>query len=134
MSRTLQAGAIAVKLVDGSPRILVVSAKKNPGHWIFPKGHIELGESPQQTSVRELCEEAGVQGDALERVGVLEFQAGAELLTVEHFLVRFLDQVGPGDGRKCQWCTYEEARQLLSFEETKRLLATAQPLIAHHFG
>jgi len=33
--------------------ILLVRAKKNPSIWIFPKGHIENGETPQETALRE---------------------------------------------------------------------------------
>jgi len=31
------------------------------GSWVFPKGHIEPGEDPLQTAVRETFEEAGVR-------------------------------------------------------------------------
>ena len=30
---------------------------KNKGHWDFPKGHIENGETEPQTALRELAEE-----------------------------------------------------------------------------
>lgn len=30
------------------------------GHWTFPKGHPEAGETPQQTAERELVEETGL--------------------------------------------------------------------------
>ena len=30
------------------------------GHWDFPKGHVEIGESELQTAVRELAEETGI--------------------------------------------------------------------------
>lgn len=33
----------------------------NGGHWGFPKGHQEKGESPKQTAERELFEETGME-------------------------------------------------------------------------
>lgn len=33
----------------------------NGGHWGFPKGHSEKGESPKQTAERELKEETGME-------------------------------------------------------------------------
>ncbi|MGE0198735.1 MAG: bis(5'-nucleosyl)-tetraphosphatase [Simkaniaceae bacterium] len=33
----------------------------NGGHWGFPKGHSEKGESPKETAARELLEETGMQ-------------------------------------------------------------------------
>ena len=31
------------------------------GHWDFPKGHVEKGESETQTALRELTEETGIK-------------------------------------------------------------------------
>ena len=33
------------------------------GHWDFPKGHIEEGESDRETALRELREETGIKED-----------------------------------------------------------------------
>ena len=33
-----QAGGIVFDSVDGQPRILLVTARRAPSHWIFPKG------------------------------------------------------------------------------------------------
>ena len=30
------------------------------GHWSFPKGHVEAGESERQTALREVREETGL--------------------------------------------------------------------------
>ena len=34
---------------------------KGGGHWDFPKGHIEKGESETETTLRELREETGIK-------------------------------------------------------------------------
>lgn len=36
------------------------------GHWDFPKGHIEKGETKQETALRELKEEAGISAQLCE--------------------------------------------------------------------
>ena len=33
----------------------------NGGHWDFPKGHMELNETKQQTAIREVEEETGIK-------------------------------------------------------------------------
>ncbi len=35
------------------------------GHWDFPKGHIEKGETKQETALRELQEEAGITANLI---------------------------------------------------------------------
>lgn len=44
---------------------------KNGGHWGFPKGHAEEGESPILAAQRELAEEAGITD--IDIVGGKEF-------------------------------------------------------------
>lgn len=117
-----------------SPRILVATAKKNPNDWIFPKGHIETGETPQQAAVRELEEETGFTGDILDYAGSEEFDLRDRRIRVEYYLVRETAQVGLGEGRRLRWCRYEEALELLTFEKSKQVLVEARPLIERHIA
>ncbi len=57
-------GAIAVVHHDG--RFLLVKRRKEPNAdtWGFPGGHVELGETALDATVRELAEETGVVGRA----------------------------------------------------------------------
>ena len=119
MSTVRQAGAIAVRGKPPGARVLLVRAKKDPSQWIFPKGHIEPGESPEDAALRELHEEAGVTGEVLGRAGTSEFKSGREDVRVEYFGVRFKETAGPGDGRETRWSTFDEARGLLSFQDAR---------------
>ena len=51
------AGTIVIK--DNKYLLLHYTA----GHWDFAKGHVEAGESLQQTAIRELKEETGLDGE-----------------------------------------------------------------------
>ena len=64
-----QAGGIAFRGSGRDLSILLVTSKKQAGFWIFPKGHIERGETAAEAGVRETEEEAGVTGDLLGPVG-----------------------------------------------------------------
>ncbi len=52
-------GAIVFREIEGETRVLLVQHK--PGHWSFPKGHKEQGESDHETAIREVYEETGVR-------------------------------------------------------------------------
>lgn len=41
-------------------RVLVIKQARN-NNWSFPKGHVEEGETEQQTAIREVFEEVGIK-------------------------------------------------------------------------
>lgn len=125
MERIRQAGAIAVKMDAREPRFLVVTARKDPQHWIFPKGHIQPGETEPEAALRELREEAGVEGKILDRVGQLSFRSGEEPVDVTYYLVRCLREVAPEEARRYRWLPFKEARRLLTFDDARALLDSA---------
>ena len=52
-------GAIVCRKVKGEPRFLVIKNNRS-AHWSFPKGHIEPGETLEETAMREVLEESGL--------------------------------------------------------------------------
>lgn len=52
-------GAIVCRKVKGEPRFLVIKNNRS-AHWSFPKGHIEPGETWEETAKREVLEETGL--------------------------------------------------------------------------
>jgi ADP-ribose pyrophosphatase YjhB (NUDIX family) len=127
-----QAGAIAFKVVNESLLILLVRAKKNPQDWIFPKGHIEKGETAEAAAARELEEEASIRGESLGLVGSLNFQSGDEMVSVAYYLFRFVSEVAETEKRERKWCDYDEALALLSHRDAAELLKKALPIIESH--
>ena len=126
MERVAQAGGIAVRRDRNRLSVLLVRAKKNPDVWIFPKGHIEPGETPAEAARRETREEAGVDGEVVGPVGPpLEFDSGREAVSVQYFLIRARSETDETDGRVKQWFSPPEALAQLSFESARRLLLEA---------
>ena len=129
MSTVPQAGAIAVSFDSPVPQFLVVTAKKDSSHWIFPKGHIEPGETPEAAAVRELQEEAGIEGQVIHAVGSLSFRSGDEDVEVTYFLIRASPHRSGGELREASWLEFARARERLTFDDSKELLDCAAALI-----
>ncbi|PYR00200.1 MAG: hypothetical protein DMF97_10035 [Acidobacteria bacterium] len=104
LTRIEQAGGIVVRNDGDGLSVLLVRAKKDPALWIFPKGHIEPGETAEAAALRETQEETGVQGALVAPVGEpLEFQSGAELVRVQYFLIRPITESPSPEGREKRW-------------------------------
>lgn len=126
MNPVRQAGAIAVRGTRPHAEVLIVRAKKDRSQWIFPKGHIEQGETAEAAALRELHEEAGVEGDIVCPAGVSSFKYGDRDVIANYYVVRFSRTSGPGDGREARWVSLNEARRLLSFPDALEHLANAE--------
>jgi ADP-ribose pyrophosphatase YjhB (NUDIX family) len=125
-----QAGAIAVK-TGTPPSVLLVRAKKDPSHWIFPKGHIQPGETAEDTAARELLEEAGIRGKPVRRAGESEFQLRDKRYHVVYFLLNYASTENKGeDGRTPRWCTVPQAVELLTFPESREMLKKMYPFMS----
>lgn len=124
-----QAGAIAARTRGSQPEFLLVTAKRESKQWIFPKGHVELEERLEAAALRELREEAGVEGALIGKVGASRFVSGAENVEVTYFLIIAHSDGASREGRKLCWLPYAAARALLSFEDARELLDRALEML-----
>jgi len=125
-----QAGSIVIRLDSKEPQVLLVTARRNPRNWIFPKGHIEKGETPEEAALRETREEAGVVGDLIAPAGILEYGFLGAKARVEYFLVQFRREAGPPeDGRQRTWCRLEDALERLNYKNSRKLLRKAWKML-----
>jgi len=129
MTKVEQAGAIVVRAGKTSPRVLLVTARRNPRNWIFPKGHIEKGESRKDAAVREAREEAGVDGTVSGLAGTMAFEFGTNTYRVHYFVILTDDPGEEREGRRLRWCRYKQALRKLTYTETRDLLEEAWPRI-----
>jgi 8-oxo-dGTP pyrophosphatase MutT (NUDIX family) len=119
-----QAGAIIVNSRAGASRVLLITSKRNADHWLFPKGHVEEGETLEETALREAEEEAGIRGEVISPAGQLTFALRSEEFLVHYFLVATGDRGRPEKGRQLRWCSYQDALARLTFDDTRQLLRT----------
>lgn len=125
MSDYTHAGGIVVRRDGPEPRFLLVTARLQPQQWVLPKGHIEPGETPEQTAVREVKEEAGVDASIVEPIGSLKFAGRQGDVHSVFFLMEFLAE-GPLEERRHRvWMSLADARRAVPYGDAQHLLARA---------
>jgi ADP-ribose pyrophosphatase YjhB (NUDIX family) len=125
-----QAGGIVFQRKRAGVSILLVRAKRDPSKWIFPKGHIERGETARACAVRETTEEAGVTGRAIGRIGDPDqFEWGGQLFRVQYFLIQMVAESDETDGREKAWFPFDKALKRVSFKSARALLREARKKI-----
>ncbi len=110
-------------------------ARPAGGHWAFPKGHIDTGESKEAAARRELYEETGILTCKLEtgRIFVERYffeKDGVRYDKEVTYFLGFVESKEPvepkesfkGEIIEARWIIYEEAKELLTFPEAKTLL------------
>jgi mutator protein MutT len=125
-----EAGAVTFRKNENRIEFLVLRSKKDPSKWIFPKGHIEPGESAESAATRELQEEAGVTGKNIGFLGVLEFVYDQKILNVKYFLHEYTGSSGSGEaGRDPVWHSFDDTCKVLSFKDCIKLVEKAMEII-----
>ena len=103
------------------------------GHWGFPKGHMEQGETEAQTLRREVREETALESIAIipgfRQYTKYYFRRGQE--TVFKEVAFYLSESEKGEVKIShehqgfEWLPYETAMERLSFKNTKTVLKKA---------
>ena len=89
----VSAGGLVLDRAGSAARGALIGRLDKGGRlrWSFPKGHVEDGETPAQTAVREVAEETGIRGRVLAPLGVIDFWFTAVdrrvHKTVHHYLL-----------------------------------------------
>ncbi|MEN4450544.1 NUDIX hydrolase [Mycobacterium sp. SM3041] len=104
--------------------------------WSLPKGHIELGETAEQTAIREVAEETGLQGSVLAALGSIDYWFVTEgrrvHKTVHHYLMRFLGGELSDDDvevTEVAWVPLRELPSRLAYADERKLAEVAGELI-----
>jgi mutator protein MutT len=124
------AGGVVFRRDAGAARFLLVTARRAPGEWVLPKGHIEPGETAEEAAVREVAEEAGVTARLLNPVGALDYRSPRGRVHVVFYLMEFERDVPATEERRIRWLAAEEARRALGFDDARRLVAAAERALA----
>ena len=115
------AGCVVYRNDKDRVRFLVISSSTGE-HWVLPKGHIDPGETPETTALRELEEETGVVGEIIRPLSVQSLNINGRKIVIQYFLVHMTGMTEAQENRELLWLELKDAREKLSFAETQNAL------------
>ena len=135
MAKEKSCGAVVFKRQKDGIKYLLLHYEA--GHWDFPKGNQEKNEKEEQTALREIKEETGIE-DIEVRDGFREtvnyyYKRGEE--TVYKEVIFFLAQSATADVKLSSehigyaWLGYDHAFKKLTFNSAKNLLMKADKFL-----
>lgn len=120
-------GIVPIRFHHHQWEILLVH--HHSAHWAFPKGHANLDETPKKAAERELFEETGLHidhyllTDPFKEHYIFTFRGQLVSKTVEYFLalVKGKIVIQEAEIQDCQWFTFNQAFEQLTFKEGKKI-------------
>lgn len=126
-------GAVVYRDIKGEIRYLLIKNKRS-AHWGFPKGHIEQGETKEDTARREVLEETGIHVkiiNGFECISKYKIQNKIEK-SVSIFVGTTSDTSTNIQAEEIEdyiWLTYDRALSLLKFENDKSIIKAAHEFL-----
>lgn len=139
-STATSAGGIVVRYESGQPSLVVGSRRRERDGrtWTLPKGTPHAGESREETAIREVEEETGLQVRITGPLDSIEYwfvQSGTRIHKTVHYFL--MEPIGGDLARhdhefdEVRWIPFDHASTMLTFETERALVARAAQLIGH---
>ena len=149
MVREFSAGGVVVRQMRGRCWLAAIepagrSASGKKTVWALPKGLVDGGESPEQTALREVREETGVEAELIGKLADIKYiytrswgDRERVFKVVSFFLLRYasgkLGEIAPEmriEVRRAKWIPLEDASQQLAYKGEREMAAKALAYIA----
>jgi len=126
MAKEISCGILVIRREGEKRQLLMIQSKKG-GHWSYPKGHMEAGETQLDTARREVWEETGLKVEPIP----------GETHSTEYPLpngntkevVYFMGHYEGGEARQQEaelttlgWFDLEEAEKKVTYESDRMIL------------
>ncbi|MEO6350338.1 MAG: NUDIX hydrolase [Candidatus Limnocylindrales bacterium] len=134
-ARATSCGGIVLRTTDDGLEICLGKLRRerdDSSSWTLPKGTPSDGETVEQTALREVEEETGLDVRINAPVGAIEYfftQSGTRIHKTVHFFL--MEAVGGSldqhdrEFDEVRWMSIEEARRLLSYPTERQVMEEA---------
>ncbi len=148
MPRELSAGGVVVRRMRGRWWVAAIRPRRE-GHrevWALPKGHLEPGERPAETALREAYEETGLRTRLGEKLGDVKYAytrtaalggSGERIFKIVSFYLLHasggrIGEIPPGmeiEVAEARWLRLEDAPRLLAYGGEKEMARRAADVL-----
>jgi 8-oxo-dGTP pyrophosphatase MutT (NUDIX family) len=136
----VSAGGVVYRRAAGSVEVAIIRVGPQ-GRWQLPKGIVDEGEKPEETAVREVREEAGVDARIAAALDTIEYwyvgnERDGRRVRFHKFVHLFLLEYMSGDVadhdhevEEARWIPLADAERMLAFESERKAMRQALALI-----
>lgn len=132
------AGGVVLDLASVPPAVALIARHDRRSRllWSLPKGHVEAGETPEQTALREVHEETGLIGRIVAPLGVIDFWFVVEdkriHKTVHHYVIEAIGGELCDDDLEVEavaWIPYDQVVRKLAYGDERRLVEKVAQIV-----
>ena len=133
----VSAGGVVYRQVDDRIEI-ILCGRDVDGTWGLPKGRVDTGESLEETALREVREETGLEVQLVEKIGVIDywFSLPDTGIRCHKYVHHYLMMVTGGnisdhdwEYDRVEWFPVEKSLRTLTHKNEVEILARARSII-----
>ena len=129
-------GAVVFRKINEDYRYLLIRNRRS-SNWSFPKGHVEAGESQEDTAMREVLEETGLHINIIPGfISKSQYSIQNKIQkTVQLYVATTNDTQTRIQAEEIEdyiWLTYENALRSLKFENDKTILTDPREFLLNN--
>jgi ADP-ribose pyrophosphatase YjhB (NUDIX family) len=131
----VSAGGVVYRLGDAGMEV-VVCGRDSDGVWGLPKGTPNPGEKLEETALREVTEETGLEVRIVQKLGVVEYWFARESVRYHKWVHYFLMECTGGDTSRhdleydrVEWLPVQAAMRRLTFKNEIEMVARAKKIV-----
>jgi 8-oxo-dGTP pyrophosphatase MutT (NUDIX family) len=130
--QVVSSGGVIYKEINNHFEVALILRRNS---WLLPKGIIEKNETSEETAIREVKEETGLEGEIVEKIGEITysfFKGKRYYKTVHFFLLKliggsFADHDLEAD--RVKWFPISKAHRTLTYINEKKILTKAEKIL-----